>query len=275
MHYLYLEHITTMPTLSRSFLFVPANRPDRFEKAARSGAHQVIVDLEDAVAPEDKEAARAHVAQWEGRATVIVRINGADSPWFAADLEMVRRSGITMVMVPKADPAALDLVAKPLGQRCRAVALIETVEGYANLRIICQNPVVSRLAFGNLDFGVDAGVTELNRELDPVRLQIVLESRLAGLPAPIDGVTTSWSDTEAFSAEVRHAKALGLGGKLCIHPAQVGLVNDAFLPTAEEIAWAQRVMDATAGRGGAIALDGKMIDGPVIDRARSILAASA
>jgi citrate lyase subunit beta/citryl-CoA lyase len=134
-------------------------------------------------------------------------------------------------------------------------------------------PVVSQLAFGNLDFGVDAGVTELARELDPVRLQIVLESRLAGLPTPIEGVTTAWSDTEIFSAEVRRSKALGFGAKLCIHPAQVGPVNDAFLPTAEEVAWAQRVMDATAGRSGAIALDGKMIDGPVINRARVILAA--
>jgi citrate lyase subunit beta/citryl-CoA lyase len=262
-------------SLPRSFLFVPANRPDRFEKAVRSGAHRVIIDLEDAVAPEDKDGARAHIAQWEGRCTAIVRINGADSPWFAADMAMVAGSGVTMLMVPKADPAALDLAAGYLGQGCRAIALIETVTGYANLRTIGKIPVVAQLAFGNLDFGVDAGVTELARELDPVRLQIVLESRLAGLPAPIEGVTTAWSDTEAFSAEVRRSNALGFGAKLCIHPAQVGLVNDAFLPTAEEVAWAQRVMDATAGRSGAIALDGKMIDGPVIDRARVILAAKA
>jgi len=261
------------PSLPRSFLFVPANRPDRFEKAARSGAHRVIIDLEDAVAPEDKDAARADVAQWEGRSTAIVRVNGADSPWFAADMAMVARSGVTMLMLPKADPAALDIAAGYLGQGCRAIALIETVAGYAQLRTIGKIPVVSQLAFGNLDFGVDAGVTELGRELDPVRLQIVLESRLAGLPAPIEGVTTAWSDTDAFSAEVRRSKALGFGAKLCIHPAQVGPVNEAFLPTAEEVAWAQRVMDATAGRSGAIALDGKMIDGPVIDRARVILAA--
>ena len=263
------------PNLPRSFLFVPANRPDRFEKAASSGAHRVIVDLEDAVAPEDKDAARGHVAQWEGRSTAIVRINGADSPWFDNDMAMIANSGVTMLMVPKADPAALDLAAGYLGLRCRAIALIETVAGYANLRTIGKIPVVSQLAFGNLDFGVDAGVTELARELDPVRLQIVLESRFAGLLAPIEGVTTAWSDTEAFSAEVRRSKALGFGAKLCIHPAQVGLVNDAFLPTPEEIVWAQRVMDATAGRSGAIALDGKMIDGPVIDRARLILASKA
>jgi citrate lyase subunit beta / citryl-CoA lyase len=260
-------------TLPRSFLFVPASRPDRFEKAAGSGAHRVIIDLEDAVAPQDKDVARTHIAEWEGRASVIVRINGADTPWFAADMEMVRRCGVTTLMVPKADPAALDLVAGFLGHGCRAIALIETVEAHANLRTICKNLIVSQLAFGNLDFGVDAGVTETARELDPVRLAIVLESRLAKLAAPIDGVTTDWSDADAFGVEVRKAKALGFGAKLCIHPAQVGPVNNAFLPTAEEVAWAQRVIDATTGHRGAVAVDGKMVDAPVIDRARAILAA--
>lgn len=260
--------------LPRSFLFVPASRPERFEKAARSGAHRIIIDLEDAVALEDKDAARAHVAQWEGRTTAIIRINGADTPWFAADMEMVRHSGVATVVVPKADPKALDLVAGFLGHCCQTMALIETVEGYANLRKVCQNPIVSRLAFGNLDFGVDAGVTEGARELDPVRLQIVLEARLAKLPAPIDGVTTTWSDADAFSVEARRAKALGFGGKLCIHPAQVELVNSAFLPTTEELAWAQRVIDATAAHSGAIAIDGKMVDAPVIDRARAIVASA-
>ena len=264
-------------TLPRSFLFVPASRPDRFEKAAGSGAHRVIIDLEDAVAPQDKDAARTHIAEWEGRTSVIVRINGADTPWFAADMEMARSCGVTMLMVPKADPAALNLVVGFLGgflgHGCRAIALIETVEAYANLRIIGKNPIVSQLAFGNLDFGVDAGVTETARELDPVRLAIVLESRLARLPAPIDGVTTAWSDADAFGVEVRKAKALGIGAKLCIHPAQVGPVNDAFLPTAEEIAWARRVIDTTTGHRGAVAVDGKMVDAPVIDRAHVILAA--
>jgi citrate lyase subunit beta/citryl-CoA lyase len=259
-------------THPRSFLFVPASRPDRFEKATGSGAHRVILDLEDAVAPEDKEAARGHVAQWEGRAAAVVRINGADTPWFAADIEMVRRGGVNMLMVPKASPEALDFVLGSLTSSCRVIALIETVEAYANLRTVCKNPIVSQLAFGNLDFGVDAGVTETARELDPVRLQIVLESRLAGLPAPIDGVTTTWSDADAFGAEVRSAKALGFGAKLCIHPAQVGLANNAFLPTPEEVAWAQRVIEATAVHSGAIAVDGKMVDAPVIDRARAILA---
>jgi citrate lyase subunit beta / citryl-CoA lyase len=262
--------------LSRSYLFVPANRPDRFDKAASSGAHQVILDLEDAVAPADKTAARGAVSRWQGRADAIVRVNGADSAFFAADLEMIRCAGVTKLMLPKADPAALNRLAGLLDRPCQAIALIETVKGHAELRSISKSGLVSQLAFGNLDFGIDAGVTETTNELDPVRLQIVLESRLAGLVPPIDGVTTSWSDHAAFSTAVGRTKALGFGAKLCIHPAQVQPVNAAFLPTVEEIDWARRVMDASAGGFvGAVALDGKMIDAPVIRRAELILAGNA
>ena len=257
--------------VAHSFLFVPATRPERFAKASASGAHRVIVDLEDAVAPEDKTAARGQVARWEGRTGAIVRVNAAETAFFADDVEMVLGSGVTWVMLPKAEPAALDRLAGLVGERCRTIALIETVEGYANLRTIAKNPGVSLLAFGNLDFSIDAGVTETARELDPVRLQIVLESRLAGLPPPIDGVTTSWSDDGIFVGEVKRAKALGFGAKLCIHPRQVMWVNEAFLPTAHELDWARRVIAATVAHSGAIALDGKMIDAPVIRRARAIL----
>jgi citrate lyase subunit beta/citryl-CoA lyase len=258
--------------LSRSYLFVPANRPDRFDKASGSGAHQVILDLEDAVAPDDKEAARRPVAQWQGRGDAVVRLNGADTPFFEADLEMILEAGVTEVMLPKAEIAALDRLAAMLKGACRIIALIETVRGYFELRALGNSGLLSRFAFGNLDFGLDAGVTEATQELDPVRLAIVLESRLAGLPPPIDGVTTSWSDPAAFGAAVGRTRALGFGAKLCIHPAQVRPVNEAFLPTAEEVAWARRVMEASdGGRIGAVALDGKMIDAPVTRRARMIL----
>ncbi|QOZ71796.1 HpcH/HpaI aldolase/citrate lyase family protein [Bradyrhizobium arachidis] len=257
--------------LSRSFLFVPASRPERFDKAATSGAHQVILDLEDAVAPADKNAARGSIAQWSGRTDAVVRVNGADSPFFAADMDMIRRAGVTRLMLPKAEPGALNRVVGLLDRPCQIIALIETVRGYAELRSIGKSGLVSQLAFGNLDFGIDAGVTETAQELDPVRLQIVLESRLAGLAPPIDGVTTSWTDAAAFGAAVGRAKALGFGAKLCIHPAQVKPVNDAFLPTADELDWARRVMEV-AKAGAAVALDGKMIDAPVIRRAELILA---
>lgn len=189
----------------------------------------------------------------------------------ALGVPMIRRAGVTRLMLPKAEPGALNRVVGLLDRPCQIIALIETVRGYAELRSIGKSGLVSQLAFGNLDFGIDAGVTETAQELDPVRLQIVLESRLAGLAPPIDGVTTSWTDAAAFGAAVGRAKALGFGAKLCIHPAQVKPVNDAFLPTADELDWARRVMEV-AKAGAAVALDGKMIDAPVIRRAELILA---
>jgi citrate lyase subunit beta/citryl-CoA lyase len=256
----------------RSFLFVPGSRPDRFDKALRSAAGQVILDLEDAVAPAEKDAARQNVAQWRDRTGAVVRLNGAETPHFEADIGLVRNSGVSRVMLPKATPAVVARFRQLVGRDCEIIALVETVEGFFGLKELARSGQISCFAFGNLDFGIDAGITETGRQLDPVRLQIVLESRLAGLPAPIDGVTTSWDDEAAFTREVQYAKALGFGAKLCIHPAQVKLANEAFRPTAEEVNWARRVMKATAGgHAGAVALDGKMIDAPVIRRAQTIL----
>lgn len=258
--------------LSRSYLFVPASRPDRFDKAAAAGPGQVILDLEDAVAPLDKEAARHHVAGWGGRSGATVRINGADTTYFAGDIAMVRDSGMSRVILPKAEPAALEALSASLGKKVELTALIETVAGFMSLRGLAASGLVSRFAFGNLDFGIDSGILETTSELDPVRLQIVLESRLAGLPAPIDGVSTSWADEAVMRADVARSKALGFSAKLCIHPAQVKIVNETFRPSEQEVAWARRVLDVSDGGAiGAVALDGKMIDAPVVRRAQAIL----
>jgi citrate lyase subunit beta/citryl-CoA lyase len=260
---------------SRSLLFVPASRPDRYGKALQSGADTVIVDLEDAVAPEEKSKARDAVADSPDRARLIVRVNAVDTDWFTADLAMVLESGIGKLMIPKAERSSLETVTRLLGDRCTVIALIETVRGYGDLRRICQMPKVYRLAFGNLDFSLDAGIAEDEGELDPVRLNLVLESRLGNLPPPIDGVTTTLKDDALLVRHARRAKALGFGGKLCIHPAQVKSVNTVFSPNPDEIAWAMRVLQAIdAGGTGAITLDGKMIDRPVAERARAIIDAS-
>lgn len=259
-------------TLSHSYLFVPASRPDRFDKAAAAGAGQVILDLEDAVVPQDKDAARQHVAAWSRRSGATVRINGADTTYFAGDVAMVRDSGMSRVILPKAEPATLEALSVGLGKKVALIALIETVAGFMSLRNLAVTGLVSQFAFGNLDFGIDSGITEVAGELDPVRLQIVLESRLAGLPAPIDGVSTSWADEAMIRAEAGRSKALGFGAKLCIHPAQVKVVNEIFRPSEQEVAWASRVMEVSAGGAiGAVALNGKMIDAPVVRRARAIL----
>lgn len=260
----------------RSYLFVPADRPERIAKALASGADAVIVDLEDAVAPPAKDAARAALRSWlEAQAPgtgVVVRINGADSPWFDADLALCAAPAVAAVMLPKAgqrdDLAAVRraLPAKPI------VALVETAEGYDRLREIARAPGVVRLAFGSIDFQLDLGIAGDDEALLMFRSRFVLESRLAQLPAPIDGVTTAVDDPEHAARDARSARRLGFGAKLCIHPRQVEPVNRSFSPSESELAWAQRVVDAATGSGGAaVAVDGKMVDRPVLMRAEALL----
>ena len=271
MHYLRANAMA----LSRSLLFVPGDRPDRFDKAAGAGADAVILDLEDAVQPEAKDKAREAIAGWSGRAGAIVRINGIDTPWFAEDIAFARRAGLRKLMIPKAEPGVVGAVGTALGAGMEILALIETVAGLFGLRELCAGAGNLRLAFGNLDFSLDAGVTETAGELDAVRLQLALESRYARLPAPIDGVFPALSDAAGLAAHVKRAKALGLGGKLCIHPAQVALVNGGWQPAPEELDWARRVLAAVQASGsGAISLDGKMVDRPVVERAREIVGAA-
>ena len=258
-------------TPPRSYLFVPGNRPERFEKALGSGADAVIVDLEDAVPPEGKAEARAAVARWLApQRPVLIRINGADTPWFAEDLALCAQAGVAGVMVPKAERVA-DL------QRIATVAaggavlpLIETAAGFENLRAVAGAESVQRLVFGSIDFQLDLGI--LDDELTAFRSQLVLVSRIANLVAPVDGVCTAIDDTEQLQRDTTRARRLGFGAKLCIHPRQVETVNQGFVPSEAELAWARRVLAAAAqARGAAVALDGKMIDRPVILRAQAIV----
>lgn len=257
----------------RSYLFVPGRSPDRFAKAAASGADDIILDLEDAVGPEAKDGARDSIARWfaaGGRGTV--RINGLGTPWFDADLDALARCGPDAVMVPKATPASLAAVADRL-PGCALIALIETAEGLASLRRMVTSPGLSRLAFGNLDFGADTRIPGTGPILDPARFEIVLASRLGGLPPPIDGVTPELKDARIIAEDVSRSRALGFGAKLCIHPAQVAPTNTAFQPTAGECDWAWRVTTALeTAAGSVVQVDGKMVDAPVIERARQILA---
>lgn len=258
--------------VARSLLFVPGDRPERFDKAAISGAHQVVLDLEDAVAPAAKDRARAAVAGWlADRRAAIVRINPADTPWHEADLEMARATPGASVMLPKADAATTARVIQALPERT-VIALLETVEGYGGLPALAGLPGLARIAFGSVDFSADSGIADEGENLTTVRAAIVLHSRLAGLAAPLDGVSVEFNDEAVMRAEALRARSLGFGGKLCIHPRQVPSINAAWLPTEAERDWAQRVEAAfEASAGAATAVDGKMIDKPVVERARRIL----
>lgn len=259
--------------IPRTYLFVPADRPERLAKALSSGTDAVIVDLEDAVAPSAKAAAREALRTWLAReeGQVVVRINAIDTPWYADDIALCRAPAVAAVMVPKAERVAdLDGGGKPV------LVLVETAAGIDAVRELARAPRVERLVFGSIDLQLDLGIDGDDLELLLFRSQLVLASRLAGLAPPVDGVSTAFDDAGQLQADARRARRLGFGGKLCIHPKQVDAVNIAFSPSPEEIAWAQRVLEAAAKAGGAaVAVDGKMIDRPVILRAEALLRQAA
>nr|WP_218851856.1 CoA ester lyase [Nocardioides panaciterrulae] len=262
-------------------MFVPGSRPDRFARAAGSGADEVIVDLEDAVAAEAKSAARDRVASWlGGPGSGWVRINGAGTPWHESDLAAIGgRDGLRGVVVPKAeDPVSLRAVREALPEGVPVLALVETALGIHLATELACSGAVDRLAFGAIDFALDIGAEESDEALLFARSALVVASRVGSLPPPVDGVTVSTTvDSESHRAAAR-AQGLGFGGKLCIHPRQVRPVAEGFQPTPAQIAWATRVLQATSGDAagatgqGAVSVDGHMVDRPVILRAQSIVA---
>ena len=260
--------------VARTLLFVPGNRPERFAKAAATAADLVIVDLEDAIPEESKATARDAAAQWlsaDGRAAV--RVNGTKSIHFEQDVTaLTALPGLRAVVVPMADdPAALADLHHRLGCDVEIVALIETALGVVRAVEVAFTPGVNRLAFGHLDFAADIDSSIEDEAMLMARSTLVVVSRAAGLPGPVDGVTTGLDDPAVPAADAARARGLGFAGKLCIHPSQVEAVNAAFSPSGEEIAWAHRIIEATTV-GGAVRLDGHMVDPPVIHKAQVILA---
>lgn len=261
-----------------TWLFVPGDRPERFDKAAATGADAVILDLEDAVVPDAKETARDHVASWlsqggdsPGRRGW-VRLNAAGTPWYDADVAALAAApGLAGLVVPKAeDVGALVALRDRLGPSVGIVALVESALGM--YRAVDIAGVVDRLAFGSIDYAVDVGAEHTPTALLHARSTLVFASRIAGIEGPVDGVTTALRDEELLAEDVAAARELGFTGKLLIHPAQVAPVGRGFAPTPDEVDWARRVLAAVEGGiAGAVSLDGAMVDKPVVDRARRIL----
>lgn len=269
-------HAPGPKALPHAYLFVPADRPERIAKARASGADAVIVDLEDAVAPDAKASARETLsALLDKAAPLVVRINAAGTPWFDDDLELCRHPGVAAVMLPKAE--GIDAVCAVVETTHRDVLpIIESARGLHEMHNIARVPGVTRLAFGSVDLALDLGIDcdpdGAEIELLTFRSHVVLASRLAGLAAPVDGVSTAINDLHRLQADTERARRLGFGAKLCIHPKQVATVQAVFAPTPERLDWARRVCAAFASAGGAaVAVDGQMVDLPVVQRARAVL----
>lgn len=263
--------------LPRTYLFVPGNRPDRFGKALASGADAVVLDLEDAVAPQDKAAAREAITTWYQTTPfevtrIVVRINDESTEWFDEDLELVHAAGLHAVMLPKAELASqVSRVMAALPEAGFVIPIIESARGLLNVDAVAAASGVQRLAFGTLDYAADLDLSGDGRGLLYPACRMALASRAAGLASPIAGVTPDLGNEDALRADLAEARACGFGAKLCIHPNQVGAVHRALAPSSAELDWARRVVAAAEHATGAFQLDGKMVDRPVILKAMAIL----
>lgn len=272
--------------LATVLLFVPGDRPDRFDKAAGAGSDLPILDLEDGVAPAAKAAARAHVAGWAGGHRCVVRVNPPGTPWFDADLAaLAGASGVAAVMIPKCgseeDVAqareGLGSRGPGTGEPPRILPLVETAGGVLAAARIAAAPGVVRLAFGNLDLAAECGITPTQPdepELRQARSLLVLASAAAGLPGPLDGVLPEVDAPDRLTARARCVAALGFTGMLAIHPRQLAPIRAGLRPDPDQVAWARAVLGAAAPDEndlGVMLVDGGMVDRPVVERARAVL----
>ena len=266
--------------LPRTYLFVPGDRPERFAKALASDADAVVIDLEDAVLPAAKPAARQAVKRFLDNADlpherIVLRINDVSTPWFADDVATLGLRGVRAVMLPKAERAEVITLLRDVCPWVAVLPLVESAKGVLAADALAAAPGVQRLVFGTIDFALDLGLSGDPLGLDYAASRLALASRAAGIESPVAGVTTAIADETLLLADLARARAHGFGAKLCIHPRQVPAIHRALAPSQAELLWAHRVLEAAASGSGAVQLDGRMVDKPVIERARRTVARAA
>jgi citrate lyase beta subunit len=273
------------------WLFAPANAARKAQGALASAADVVVLDLEDAVPPAEKPAARAALAALAAtphRGGLFVRVNATGTSWCLRDIEAAVAADVDGVMLPKtetqADVAALCWALSQFEAEqgrttpLRLVPLIETARGVRDLGAIEWGPRVPAVAFGAVDYEADLALSGQAGQtaVEHARQAIVLSSRAAGLGPPIDGVSLQVRDPVQCALDADHARGLGFGGKLAIHPLQIEPIQAAFRPSPEDIAWALEVTQAyataTADGVGAIVVRGRLVDVPVLKQAEQMLA---
>lgn len=259
----------------RTHLYVPGDRPDRFDRAADSGADAVILDLEDAVGADRKELALDAVTSWlSGRAPVRgpqlwVRVNPGASE------EINRLSScpaLDGLCLPKTESARAVALAHRLAPRLRLAPLVESAAGVDRLREIAAAPAVCWLHLGEIDLAADLGMTaRRGDELDAMRVMVVLASRVAGIAPPPAPVSSDFTDLESFAATTLRLSDLGFVGRACIHPRQVEVVHRLLASTAEAVERARRLLHAAGEHSGAaFVFDGEMVDEAVLRGARNL-----
>lgn len=261
-----------------TFLFVPGDRPERFAKAASSTADVVIIDLEDAVAPgAGKDALQNTIAALSdtGGLNAMVRVQSVGGDLSCEQLDalssVVAESGhgLMGVVLAKADDAAALLsLRERLPKELALVPLVESAIGLVAAGDMARIPGVTRLAFGAIDFSLDIGADPIDEFMSFARSHLVVASRASGIAAPLDSPSIEIERADLVEASARRARGYGFGGMLCIHPAQLAAIRNGFAPTKAEAEWARAVL---AAEGGAVQVDGRMVDRPITERAKQIL----
>ena len=264
---------------ARSFLFAPGNEERKLVRALESDADAVVADLEDAVAPGEKASARELAARLVADsgtdAARLVRVNGVATEWHDADVEAVAASRPDGVVLPKATTAAVAAVAGRV--ELPIVAIVETATGLREAFAIASHPAVEALLLGAVDLGLELGLEprEDGQEILFARSSLVVDSAAAGLRGPIDRVWVDVRDLDGLARDCVAARSLGLRGKALVHPDQIAPTHEAFAPSADELRRAREIVAAyeraEADGRGVVALDGEMIDLPVVERARQML----
>ena len=260
--------------LGPAILFAPANRPERFEKALER-ADAVILDLEDAVGPDDKDAGRAAlVAHPIDPSRVIVRINGFSTDQFEPDLAALAKTAYRRLMLPKA-ARATDFDAL---HDYEVIALCETAGGVLAAAEIAASEQVVALMWGAEDLVASLGGTSSRcadgsyRDVARFARSSVLLAGAANDTAVIDSVHLDIADAAALRAEAEDAAATGFAATACIHPSQVAIIRDAYTPTAAQVERARRILAAARAEHGVFAFEGQMVDEPVLRHARTVVA---
>ncbi|WOX08995.1 CoA ester lyase [Streptomyces sp. N50] len=259
-----------------TWLYVPGDRPPIVAKALAAGADVVVVDLEDAVAPDRKDYARAATAELlsEPQLTVHVRVNALDTPWAADDLRtLAPLPGVSGLRLPKVTSPEEVVAVAEKARDLPLYALLETALGIERaFSIAAAHSSVHGIALGEADLRADLGVRE-DSGLDWSRSRVIVAARAAGLAPPPQSVHPDIRDLEGLAASCAHGRALGFLGRAAIHPRQLPVIESAFLPTNEEIEQAETIVKAAMREAGAQALpDGRFIDAAVVTAAQRTLA---
>lgn len=274
-----------MEGMSKTYLFVPGNSEKKILRAISSTADAVIIDLEDAVIPEEKEKARTIVYDMLKdkvvKKQIYIRVNSCQTTWWKNDLALTKKlPQLQGIMLPKSESAQdIDKITTEIFENHEIIPLIESAKGVHNFdQIVMASRQIKRVAFGSVDFALDLNVewTEEGTERLYAMGKICLQSRALGLEPPIDAVFPILDQQQAFEKDILLGKKIGFFGKLIIHPKQIESVHTLYAPSKEKILWSEQIIQLFENKehGGAVTLDGKLIDLPIYLLAKRLLANS-